>query len=230
MNILTTILFIIFYLGSISIGIPQAKAITEESTSYMIFVDDGLGFYKVRNLDIPPHKFEYKDHTLSINQGDTVIWQNDAEKTTFTIISEQNLWDNRVGYIRVGSKINYKFESPGIYTFYMKEHTSIRQTIIVNSEEGVNKPPLPKITPTPEITPKETIEKPPPEITPPLQKKDPLKPKINVSDMKRSENKNKIDIKIPIKISPTGIVSIIVTILSIIITFKIGRNKKRKTI
>ncbi len=196
------------------------------STTYLSYVDDMLGFYKVRNLDTPPRKFEYNSHTLNINQGDTLIWQNDAEKTTFTILSDQNLWDNTVGYMRIGSKVNYRFDIPGKYTFYMKEHTSIRQTIIVKSSDFPTKTPA--ITPTivtPIPTPRKTVDI----VITPFKSNNKSSRNISQSSMyeiPKISDKKIFDIKIPIKISPTTIAGIVVAILSIFITYKVGRNKR----
>lgn len=180
-------------------------------TTYIIYVDDGLGFYKARNIDTPPIKFEYKDHTLNINQGDTIIWQNDAEKTTFTILSDQNLWNSQIGYLRVGSKFNYKFDVPGKYTLYIKEYSSRRQTIIVNAVESY---PAPTITITGESTGTSTFV--------------PTNSSATNSSMNRTSiptnNTDSPENKSNIKI--TTIASIVVAMMSIIITYIVGRNKK----
>jgi plastocyanin len=171
-------------------------------TTYISYVDDNLGFYKVRNLDIPPRTFEYNDHTLNIYQGDTIIWQNDAERTTFTILSDQNLWDSNVGYLRVESKMNYKFDIPGKYSFYMKEHKSIRQTIIVNAvNENPTKTTIPTIIPTAVNTPSHI-----PTVT------------ITSSPMVTIDSINS-------NMSGTKIVSIIVALLSLFIIYRVGKNK-----
>ncbi len=191
------------------------------STTYLSYVDDGLGFYKIRNLDTPPRQFEYNDHTLNINQGDTVIWQNDAEKTTFTIVSDQNLWSSTVGSLRVGSKINYKFDKPGKYVIYIKEYTSRRQTIIVNATGGVEtvaETPIPIATPVPMTD----IATPTAIPTPPIKVHIPDTPKGDITP-KQTPMLNLPTINL--NISRTMVASIIVAILSIFITFRVGRNK-----
>lgn len=201
-------------------------------TTYISYVDDGLGFYKIRNLDVPPREFIYDNRILNINQGDVIIWQNDAEKTTFTIMSNQNLWDSNVGYLRVGSKINYKFDKPGKYTFYIKEYSSMQQTIIVNAIDGASTDTpatihtaIPTAIPTVVSTaiPGEYRGNSTVEITP-------FKPvTINTPDIKSPNihNTDTLNIDVPIKLSPTSIVSIMVVILSVFITYRAGKNKKR---
>lgn len=231
MNIRIIVLIAIIFGYFITIAAPELQMQSTGSTTYISYVDDVLGFYKARNLDTPPRKFEYNSHTLNIKQGDTIIWQSDAEKTTFTILSDQNLWDNSVGYLRVGSKVNYRFDNPGKYTIYMKEHTSIRQTIIVDplyagatNDIPVKTPVIsPTITtPIPTMIPKGTVIA---NITP-FRSHD-ISKVAPVSELPKIPDIKMFDIKIPIKISPTTIASIMVAILSIFITYKVGRNKRR---
>lgn len=195
------------------------------TTMYLSLVTDGLGFYKVRNLDMPPRHFTYDNRVLNINQGDTMIWENDADISTFTIVSDQNLWNSKVGQIKVGNKINYKFDNPGTYTFYIKEASSKRQTIIVfpigDSHIGVTAPiptPSPTIMVTPIISPtiNDTIYD------------------INISTHSQTiiSAPNSTPVDIPIKITPTTIASMIVAMISIYATFRNGKrryyNKKTK--
>lgn len=205
-------------------------------TTYISFVDDVLGFYKVRDVTDASHKFEYKDHTLNINKGDTVIWQNDAEKASFTVLSEQNLWDNTVGYLRVGSKLNYKFDKAGKYTIYIKEYTSRRQTVIVNSVG--EQLPTPTIT-TPIITPTQITPIPTPIRTTPIptattNKTTPIQ--RNNTNGTKNKSVDPIEIKfpefnmpainLPIKSSATAMASIVVALMSLVITYLVGRNKR----
>lgn len=198
------------------------------TTIYKTFVTDGLGFYKVRNLDVPPRHFTYENHVLNINNGDTVIWENDADVSTFTIVSEQNLWNNQIGQIKVGNKINYKFDTPGIYTFYIKEISSKRQTIVVVGSTGdiPNEPTIPTqtISPTPiENSPTPTENSPTPTDTFPIHKAE-----FNQTSIDHQIDNNTFNISIPfnipIKITATTIASMIVTLLSIYIAFKTGKK------
>ena len=195
---------------------------TVSAETYITYVDDGLGFYKVRDVTASTNKFTYEKHTLEINQGDSIVWENDAEKTTFTIVSEQNLWDDKIGYLRVGSKLNYKFDKPGEYTLYIKEYTSKRQTVIVNAKDGAS---VQTVVPTPISTPIPTST-----IFPGNTTAVPVHTVIQASN---NITKNpvqfpdiKIPVKIPVKISPTMIASVVVALLSIFITYKAGRNKR----
>lgn len=174
-------------------------------TTYISYVDESYGFYKIRNLEQPPRPFTYESHTININQGDTIIWQNDAEKTTFTILSDQNLWDRNVGYLRSGSKINYKFNSPGKYTVYIKEYPSRRQTIIVGAEWTITT-----------ISPTVTISHTPIPTTAIIN--DPVPITVTPSPI---SGPNVSTINMP----KTMIASIVVAILSILITFRAGRNR-----
>ncbi len=100
-------------------------------TTYKTYVDSGMGFYKVRDITNQTHKFEYKDRVLNINQGDTIVWENDAEKSVLTIVSEQGLWGSNVGYLRVGQQTSYKFDKIGNYIFYIKGAADKRQIVVV---------------------------------------------------------------------------------------------------
>lgn len=217
---------LIFVLILLSMTIANANN-GNISTTYLTYVDDGLGFYKIRNLDIPPRQFEYNDHTLNINQGDTVIWQNDADKATFTIVSNQNLWSNEIGYLRLGSKINYRFDKPGKYDIYIKEYTSRRQTIIVSAIGGVEtvtETPIPTATPVPTTyiaTPIPTTAIPTPIVTAYIPANAPTSRDSIVPRQTPIINLPTINLHI----SGTMMASIIVAIFSIFITIRVGRNK-----
>ncbi len=114
-----------------SIGIVMAENGTIPTT-YKTYVDIGMGFYKVRDITNQTHKFEYQDRILNINQGDTVVWENDAERAQLTIVSEQGLWGSNVGSLRVGQQTSYKFDKTGSYDFYIKGSTDKRQKIVVS--------------------------------------------------------------------------------------------------
>lgn len=184
--------------------------------TYITYVDDELGFYKVRDVTVPTNKFVYENRILTIDQGDAIIWENDAAKTSFTIVSEQNLWDDKIGYLRVGSKVNYKFDKPGKYTFYIKEHKSIRQTVTVNMVGMAN------TTITPTNTPINTPINPITINSTNTSTNIPINTSTNSSTTNSSTNIpiNIVGIKFPIKISLTTVISMIVAVLSIIIMYK----------
>ena len=180
-------------------------------TTYITYVDNDLGFYKVRDITTPTHQISYNNRTLNINVGDSIIWENDAEKTTFTIVSDQGLWNDKVGYLRVGSKVNYKFETPGKYTFRLKEY-SPRQTIIVNGQT-VNPTVNPTVTSTKIIGNKTNVSN----VSTNTSVTTPSKIPTNMQ--------NPTTVPFP-KLSPVAIASIVIVISSMIITFSIGRNKR----
>lgn len=199
-----------------------------DATMYLSFVHDGLGFYKVRNLDATPRQFTYDGRVLSINVGDTMIWENDADIRTFTIVSDQKLWNDQIGKIKVGQRINYKFDKPGTYTFYIKEISSKRQTIIVNGNEELptatetpvatiaNYPtPVPTTTYNPSYTAVRDTVSTPVSTAVPIVRYTPVP--VQKYDMP--------DVEIPLEMTPTSVASVVVAALSIYITF---RRKIRK--
>lgn len=103
------------------------------SITYRSSVDQDYGFYRV--IDITTHKpASYENNTLTINVGDTVIWENDATPDEpLTIISEQGLWGNRSAYLRWNyQKFSYTFNQSGTYSVYIKEYPREKHhTIIV---------------------------------------------------------------------------------------------------
>lgn len=209
------------------------------STMYLSFVHDGLGFYKIRNLDTPtPRQFTYEDRVLNINPGDTIIWENDADVTTFTVVSDQGLWNNKVGQIKVGQKINYKFDKSGTYTFYIKEASEKRQTIVVsNTGEIPTAEKMPTVTVTAYPTPVPTTTYKPSYTAQGTAVPTPAKTAVsNVSNyipvpvstraapvatlIATVPTQITPDIKIPIDVTPTTIASMVVASLSIYITFR----------
>ncbi len=126
---------------------PALQVAAGEPAVYRAFVDEFYGFKRVIELNYTP--FVYNNLTLRINVSDTVIWVNDAsDNSELTIVSEQNLWDNKSGYLRYNYRsFNYTFTQPGTYSVYIKEHPRVHhQTIEVKSVE----------TPTPSATPTQT--------------------------------------------------------------------------
>lgn len=201
------------------------------ATMYLTFVHDGMGFYKVRNLDTPvPRQFTYVDRILNVNLGDTMIWENDADTSTLTILSDQNLWNDQVGRVRVGQKVNYKFDKPGTYTFYIKESSGKRQTIIVSNigeMPTVTQTPIATATayPTPVPT---TTYKPsatqtrtaiPTPVTTVARSVTPL-PSVPKYTPVPIAIPTVPDIKIPVEMTPTSFASIAVATLSIYVTFR----------
>jgi plastocyanin len=127
--------------------------------TYVAYMEEKLGFYRV--IDDTTHKDpSYKERVLTINQGDTVIWLNDADVATLTVVSEQDLWDKSSSKLRPPNRrFNYTFMMSGTYTVYIDEYKNlVHQTIIVKPVEGYSTPtpnPTPKHTTSP--TPKPTV-------------------------------------------------------------------------
>lgn len=154
MKIIISITVAFFYI----IAIANADI---TNVTYKSYIDNSYGFYKIR--DITTQKpILYEDRTLTINQGDAVIWINDVEDKSITLINEQSLWESDDVYLVASGQFKYRFKIPGEYTFYIKEFPSARQTIIVNSIGPIIVPTVipietvivPTITPT--ITPAAT--------------------------------------------------------------------------
>jgi plastocyanin len=192
------------------------------TTMYLSLVNDAFGFYKIRNLETVPRQFTYENHILNINLGDTIIWENDADISTLTIVSDQNLWNDQVGKIKVGQKINYKFDKPGIYTFHLKEASS-KQTIIVGDIGEV-----PTVAQIPTVTYTTHV---PTEIYTPSYTETvvPTKTVTIVATPNSTQQHSRAravpslsipDIKIPIRLTPTSFASMAVGILSLYITFR----------
>ena len=125
---------------------------------YRVFVDDYYGFYQVRNIEPGNITFKYVNNTLNINVGDNVIWENQAYNNyELTILSEQNLWDSKYGYLKYNYRsFNYTFMKPGNYQTSIKEEPRLRHlTIIVTPIETpvtTTLPPTPMETETPAPT------------------------------------------------------------------------------
>lgn len=108
----------------------------ENSVAYRTFVNQYHGFhtvYKVLGTSI--NGVHYSNSTLNIYRGDKVLWIND-EDTMITIISKQNLWNDKGGFLTGEYKeFNYTFNKSGIYYLYIKEVPGFRQKIIVGPIE-----------------------------------------------------------------------------------------------
>lgn len=206
--------------------------------TFNTYIDPGYGFYKVRDVTtFKAAPFDINNRTLFISQGDTVSWINDADtKVSLSIVSEQGLWNG-------GAKLDktYKFDNSGTYNFYLAEYQSKKLTVVVSPKEGFSPTPTaiptPIVTPitvhtdipiaTPIVTPTDTIMSPTDTPTDtPIMIITPIPPIKTQSAKPVSTINPNPDINLPIKISPTSVASIIVAILSISITYSVGRNKK----
>jgi len=104
-----------------------------EQKIYISYVGDLYGFYKVivTNGSAP-----YSDYTLTINAGDTIIWDSSTKNNyILTIVSQEGLWNNsssRLKYER--SRFNYTFYKSGEYEVYVDKFPKLRhQKIVVNA-------------------------------------------------------------------------------------------------
>lgn len=172
--------------------------------TYISYVNPDLGFYKV--TDITTHNpAQYVSRTLTIKQGDTVEWENDADnQSTMTVVSDQKLFPD-ASLVAIGDNFSYTFNQAEVYTFYLKERRTARQTIIVQPVSGYNTPlPTAVVTPTPVATPTPTYN--------------PSNTTIIANNGSNTEKASSLSISL------TGITSIIVGISSIFITYRVGKR------
>lgn len=148
----------LIFIGLLCIIALTPYAAVAAPSVYRVWVDDNYGFYQVRNIEPGNITFKYENNTLNINAGDSVIWENQADNNNeLTIISEQNLWDSKYGYLKYNYKFfNYTFMQPGTYQISIQEEPRLRhQTIIVAPVETpvvTTLPPTPTETETPPPT------------------------------------------------------------------------------
>ena len=71
--------------------------------------------------------------------GDTIVWINDAiPDGPLTIISKDNLWENRSAYLRWNyQKFSYTFNESGIYDMYIREYPRLHQTVVVKDNQTI---------------------------------------------------------------------------------------------
>ena len=110
---------------------PTPEATLRAPSFYKAFVDD-TGFYKVRGIN--NSQITYENYTLNIYVGDTVSWYSEVDYDKITLVSEQGLWvKNDTRAILMNREFNYTFNTPGTYTFSIKEEPRAPdQKIIVN--------------------------------------------------------------------------------------------------
>jgi hypothetical protein len=205
-----TIIILLIILSCIEIATADNTHVT-----YISFIDPDLGFYKI--TDITTQKpAQYVSGTLTINQGDTVRWENDADiQFTITVVSDQKLFPD-ASLVAIGDNFSYTFNQADVYTFHIQERHTARQTIIVLPVSGYNTPaPTATITPAPVVTPA-------PVMTPAPTYNPSTTAMIANNGSNNGSNNGEAN---SLSISLTGIMSIIVGISSIFITYRIGRDK-----
>jgi len=67
-----------------------------------------------------------------INRGDTVQWRNfESTKASRVLVSENDIWEEEQ-YLTYMRQVNYTFNEPGLYTFYLKgrEEKTMNVTVV----------------------------------------------------------------------------------------------------
>lgn len=195
-------IFMVTMFGLLTMVAEAGNDITNytDPITYVSYADNTYGFYKVR--DVTTYKsapFDPSTHTITIKQGDRIIWKNDAEKgIALTLVSEQGLFAD----VGLGSNFQYNFEQTGTFTFHIKEYPGKKLTVVVNPGYSIHTP----IT-TPTVPMSITV--------------------IPMSTTVRPMSTTVRPMSAPIIQFPpiTQITSIIVAILSIYITYKIGKGR-----
>lgn len=198
--------------------------------TYVTYIEENMGFYKV--ADVTTHKdILYKERVLTINQGDTIMWLNDADVATITVVSEQDLWDKAESELEPPNRrFNHTFMISGTYTVYVDEYKNlVHQTIIVNPKEGYP-------TPTPSSTPSPTLSPTPVRTNTPVATPTPIHTTvtINVTSHTLDSNKTKnssgdektdSDISWPIIIDGINAIANLIFSLSVmVIAYKIWKD------
>jgi hypothetical protein len=208
-----TIVMLLIILSCIELATADNIPVT-----YISYIDPDLGFYKV--TDITTHNpAQYVSGTLTINQGDTVSWENDADKQfTMTVVSDQKLFPD-ASLVAIGDNFSYTFNQAEVYTFHIQERHTARQTIIVLPVSGYNTPvPTATIISAPVATPA-------PVVTPALTYNPSTTAMIANNGSNNEKNTSNNGTANSLSFSLTGIMSIIVGISSIFITYRMGRDK-----
>src|SRR5262249_24425327 len=77
--------------------------------------------------------FAYNPSPLTVNQGDTVVWTNDANALYHDAVSE-GAWSS--GLLAPGHSFGFKFDTPGVYDYYCTPHISVMTGRIVVQAAG----------------------------------------------------------------------------------------------
>lgn len=117
--------------------VPTPTPAPKEAVTYMVWIDSDYGFSEVRAVKGTtylhlPADFNVRNFTISV--GDKVRWINDdSYDFPLTIVSNEGLWTNRIGYLRWRiDSFEYIFNETGVYDVYIKEYPRLKhQTITV---------------------------------------------------------------------------------------------------
>ena len=107
----------------------------KDPVTYKILVDQNYGFFRTFEMydKISGNQIYPENGTLDISKGDIVTFVSDTmPDRRLTIISEEKLWSDTNGTLKVGGKeLSYAFNRSGTYNMYIKERPLLKQIIIV---------------------------------------------------------------------------------------------------
>ena len=103
------------------------------------------GTLAAETIDVDIANFSFSPQTITINEGDTVIWTNrDSTAHTSTSGTPSNrdgIWDS--GNLFSGQTFQFTFTSEGSFDYFCAIHPFMRGQVIVLSDIGTP-PPVPK--------------------------------------------------------------------------------------
>ena len=75
----------------------------------------------------------YQPQTITINVGDTVIWNNTGASahTATSIIGQAVSWDS--GYLQAGQIFNFTFTVAGNFSYYCQPHPDMTGNVVVQA-------------------------------------------------------------------------------------------------
>jgi len=73
--------------------------------------------------------YGFKPVVLDINRGDTVTWRNNNKQKVYTLISDDELFEDQE--MKYGNLFYHVFENSGTYTFSVKDTPEMTMTVNV---------------------------------------------------------------------------------------------------